>query len=206
MKRINLIVNLILAAAVAVLFFLHFQGDSDNNEHATESLVKASVDNGTEIPIAYVKIDSLLNSMTMFADMNDNLADKQKKLEASISSQYQAFQKEVAAYQDKVSKGLLTRKEAQDLEAQLGQRGQDLEGQRNNAMAELQEEGMVSQYKVIDYIMEYLKEYNADNKFKYIFSYSFGGGLLYASEALDITPEVMEGINQKYAKETSSKK
>ena len=64
---------------------------------------------------------------------------------------------------------------------------------------------IVGQNKVIDYIMEYLKEYNSDNKFSYIFSYSFGGGLLYASDALDITTEVMEGINKKYQTEKSSK-
>ncbi|MCF8379374.1 MAG: OmpH family outer membrane protein [Bacteroidales bacterium] len=206
MKRINLIINVVLVIAVGVLYFLHFQGDTDSKNPAEESLVKASVSNGTEIPIAFVRIDTLLNSMEMFSDINNDLITKQQKLESSIATQYKAFEKEVAGYQDKVSKGLLTRKEAQDIEAQLGLKGQDLEGQRNNYMAELQEEGMVGQNKVINYIMEYLEVYNSDNKFKYIFSYSFGGGLLFASDALDITPEVLAGINQKYAEEKSSKK
>ncbi len=205
MKRINLIINIVLAVALGVLYFLHFQVDAGNTEPVKESHVKAAVSNGTEIPIAYVQIDSLLNNMAMFADLNDDLAAKQLKLETSIGTQYQAFQKEVEDYQDKVNKGLLTRREAQELEAQLGLKGQELENQRNISLNELQEEGMVGQNKVINYIMEYLKEYNSDNKFKYIFSYSFGGGLLYASYALDITAEVMDGINQKYAEEISSK-
>ncbi|MCK4920197.1 MAG: OmpH family outer membrane protein [Bacteroidales bacterium] len=205
MKRINLIINIVLAVALGVLYFLHFQVDAGNTEPVKESHVKAAVSNGTEIPIAYVQIDSLLNNMAMFADLNDDLAAKQLKLETSIGTQYQAFQKEVEDYQDKVNKGLLTRREAQELEAQLGLKGQELENQRNISLNELQEEGMVGQNKVINYIMEYLKEYNSDNKFKYIFSYSFGGGLLYASDALDITAEVMDGINQKYAEEISSK-
>ena len=205
MKRINLIINIVLAVALGVLYFLHFQVDAGNTEPVKESHVKAAVSNGTEIPIAYVQIDSLLNNMAMFADLNDELTAKQIKLETNIGTQYQAFQREVEDYQDKVSKGLLTRREAQDLEAQLGLKGQELENQRNTFLNELQEEGMVGQNKVINYIMEYLKEYNSDNKFRYIFSYSFGGGLLYASDALDITPEVMDGINQKYSEEISSK-
>lgn len=205
MKRINLIINIVIALAVGVLYFLHFQGDTDNTEPVKESPVKASVSSGTEIPIAYVKINSLLSTMAMFADLNDELSTKQLRLETTIGTQYQDFQKEVAGYQDKVSKGLLTRREAQDLEAQLGFKGQELETQRNTYLNELQEEGMVGQNKVINYIMEYLKEYNSDNKFQYIFSYSFGGGLLYASDALDITQEVMDGINQKYIEEISSK-
>ncbi len=64
---------------------------------------------------------------------------------------------------------------------------------------------MVSQNKVINYIMEYLTEYNSDNRFSMIFSYSFGGGLLFADEGLDITSEVLEGINIKYEAEKTSK-
>lgn len=204
MKKANLIINIVLVIALGALYFLHFKGDTDKNKPNTPTSANSQVK--TEAgPIAYVKIDSLLNSMKMYADVNDQLTSKQQKLETTFATQYQSFEKEVADFQNKVSKGLLTRREAQELEAQLGAKQQDLENQRNNFSVELQEEGMVSQNKVINYIMEYLTEYNSDNRFSMIFSYSFGGGLLFADEGLDITSEVLEGINIKYEAEKTSK-
>ena len=82
----------------------------------------------------------------------------------------------------------------------------DLENQRNDYLRQLQEESTVSQNKVIDYIMQYLKEYNKDKKYEYILSYSFGGGVLYADNQLDITNKVLVGINQKYAEEQAGEK
>jgi outer membrane protein len=70
---------------------------------------------------------------------------------------------------------------------------------------ELQEENVVSQNKVIDYIMDYLEEYNSDGKYRYILSFSFGGGILYASDSHDITAEVLRGINEKYESEQEEK-
>ncbi len=48
-------------------------------------------------------------------------------------------------------------------------------------------------------ITEYLKKYNADKGYHIILSSNFGGPLLYGHPALDITSEVIGGINQEYA-------
>lgn len=208
MKKANLIINVVVIIAIAILYVLHFTGgkgtktpDGTNSENEASSTSFAE----GEIPIAYVNIDSLLNQMEMYKDLNQNLTDKQQKLETNFGSEYRTFEKEVVAFQEKVQKGLLTRSEAQEIDARLSNQRNELENRRNNYLMELQEENLVSQNKVIDYIMQYLKEYNSDNKFRYIFSYSFGGGLLYASDALDITSDVLVGINQKYIAEKAAK-
>lgn len=205
MKKLNLIINVVLIAAIGILYFLHFKSDSPKEQSKDANSASEISLSKSELPIAYVQIDSLLNQMTMYADLTDNLTTKQQKLETSFGSQYQSFEKEVLDFQNKANKGLLTRKEAQDIETQLGNKRNELENQRNSYMNELQEEGRVSQNKVINYIMEYLKEYNADNKYPYVLSYSFGGGILYANKGLDITSEVLAGINTKYESEKSSK-
>lgn len=201
MKKVNLIINVVLVVAIGVLYFLHFKSQPEAIETKKENTALQSSYSGDEMPIAYIQIDTLLSKMNMYTDLTDKLTKKQQKLESTFTSQYQSFEREITDYQTKVSKGLLTRSEAQSLEAGLGQKQQQLEQQRNSYLSELQEEGIVSQNKVINYIMEYLKEYNADNKYKYIFSYTFGGGLLFVDDASNITPEVLEGINAKYQKE-----
>jgi outer membrane protein len=206
MKQTNLIINIVLVIAVAVLYVLNFTAKGTETK-IEEKPVKASESASsisTDLPIAYVNIDSLLNSMEMYEDINNNLTTKQERLEANFSSEYRSFEREVADFQEKVQKGLVTRREAADIEARLSNKRLELENQRNNYLMELQEENAVSQNKVIDYIMKYLKEYNSDNTYQYIFSYSFGGGLLYANEAMDITSEVLKGINEKYEAEKAS--
>jgi outer membrane protein len=200
MKQINLIINVVLALAVAALFYLHFSGDKDMDKSSADEM-QAPVNLEGEIPIAYVQIDSLLANMQMYQDLNEKLTNKQQQLESNFQSQYKNFEKQVADAQNKIQKGLVTRSEAQDLQNQLGVKQSELENNRNNYMMELQEENVVSQNKVINYIMEYLEVYNADNRFRYIFSYSFGGGLLYAYKGMDITNEVLTGINKQYLAE-----
>lgn len=197
MKQINLIINVVLALAVGVLFYLHFSGDKDSTEMSTQK-TESTVNMEGEIPVAYVQIDTLLANMHMYQDLNEKLGNKQKQLESNFQSQYKNFEKQVADAQNKIQKGLVTRSEAQDLQNQLGNKQAELENNRNNYMMELQEENVVSQNKVINYIMEYLEKYNSDNTYRYIFSYSFGGGLLYAYDGMDITAEVLAGINQQY--------
>lgn len=207
MKKANLIINAVLIIAIAVLYFLHFftPAEESTPQKKQDKPAGEKIAMSTDLPIAYVNIDTLLNNMEMYADLTENLNTKQQRLESNFSSQYKSFEKEVNDFQEKVQKGLLTRREAQDLDTQLSNRRVELENQRNNYLMELQEENLVSQNKVIDYIMDYLEEYNSDGEYRFIFSYSFGGGLLYASDALNITREVLVGINKKYAAEEASK-
>ena len=120
--------------------------------------------------------------MEMYKDLSEKLAKKQKKMETEFSNKYKNFQDQVNDFQNKVQKGLLTSREAQELDQQLSGKRLDLENQRNEYLRQLQEENTVSQNKVIDYIMNYLKDYNKDKKYKYILSYSFGGGVLFADD------------------------
>ncbi len=205
MKKANLIINVILIIAVGTLFILYFTGNNKQVElKPVDSTTMVSDTSG--LGIAYVQIDSVLANMKMFKDLNGKLEGKQKEAETKFTSQYKSFEKEVNDYQNKVQKGLVTRSEAQTLEQQLAAKNTELETQRNNYLRELQEENMVSQNKVIDYIMSYLKEFNQDKNYRYIFSYSFGGGILYAAENLDITKEVVEGLNAKYNQEQQTGK
>ncbi len=204
MKKANLIINVILIVGLAALFVLHFTNDRVRVENTSDHVPMITDSSG--MGIAYIQIDSVLTNMKMYKDLTDKLSGKQKEVETKFGSQYKAFEKEVTDYQGKVQKGLVTRSEAQALEQQLAARNAELEEQRNNYMRELQEENMVSQNKVIDYIMTYLKEFNKGKNYQYIMSYSFGGGILYAAENLDITNEVVKGINLQYDKEQTAKK
>jgi outer membrane protein len=71
---------------------------------------------------------------------------------------------------------------------------------------QLQLEGVNANRSVIENIMSYLKDYSKDKNIQFILSYGFGGNLLYYDPSLDITDEILAGLNEKYLKEKSMKK
>jgi len=199
MKNLSLILNAVLIVAVGVLFYLHF---------STKGSAKASPARSTgmnlvqpDVPIVYVNIDTLLNNYDYFKDMQNDFADKQSELEAELNNRSRQYEASAMDAQNKVQKGLVTRREAAELEQQLMAEQQSLLQLRDQLTMQLQEEEQVSNRKLINAIMEYLKEYNADQDYQFIFSNSFGDNVLFANDQLDITFIILPGLNEKYRAE-----
>ena len=203
MKNLSLILNAVLIVAVGVLFYLHFS--SAKTSSASPSSSQGASMMASDLSIVYINIDSLLNNYTYFSDMQDEFADKQSELEAELNLRSRQYEASAIDAQNKVQKGLVTRREAQELEQQLYQEQQGLLQLRDELTLQLQEEEQVSNRKLINNIMEYLVEYNVNHNYQFIFSNSFGDNVLYANESLDITKSVLEGINAQYLKEKGKK-
>jgi outer membrane protein len=199
MKNLSLILNAVLIVAVAVLFYLHFsaKGSAKQGPAKAESVNIYQPD----VPIVYVNIDTLLNNYEYFKDMQDDFADKQSELEAELNNRSRQYEASAMDYQNKIQKGLVTRREAAELEQQLLQEQQNLLQLRDQLTMQLQEEEQVSNRKLINAIMEYLKVYNEDLNYQFIFSNSFGDNVLFANEQLDITYSILPGLNAKYKAE-----
>lgn len=199
MKNLSLILNTVLIVAVGVLFYLHFstKGTAKPDAARTNGINLIQSD----VPIVYVNIDTLLHNYEYFNDMQEDFADKQSELEAELNNRSKQYEASAMDYQNKVQKGLVTRREAAELEQQLMQEQQSLLQLRDELTLQLQEEEQVSNRKLINAIMEYLKEYNRDQNYQFIFSNSFGDNVLFADDQLDITYTVLPGLNEKYRAE-----
>ncbi|MFC2115275.1 OmpH family outer membrane protein [Bacteroidota bacterium] len=199
MKNLSLILNAVLIVAVGVLFYLHFSSDKTS----ATGLSSAGGVNvvAPDMPIVYINIDTLLNDYAYFQEMQDEFADKQSEMEAELNLRSRQYEASALDYQNKAQKGLITRREAADMEQQLMQEQQNLLQLRDNLSMQLAEEEQVRNRRLFNNIMEYLKEFNKDYNYQFIFSNSFGDNVLYASERLDITSLVLEGINAQYQKE-----
>jgi outer membrane protein len=205
MKKLNTILIITLTLAVGVLYFLHFtQGNKSEVKEGTESIENPSA--MIDASIVYINVDTMLVQMEMYKDLQAGLVKKQKELESTFGVKYKAFQNNVADLQTKVNKGLLTRAEADQMNQQLANDQMQLENLNTSYTQQLQEEGAVSNRKVIDYIMQYLKEYTKDKNIKFVFSYAFGGNLLYTDGKFDITSSILEGVNKQYLAEKASAK
>jgi len=194
-----------LTSCVIGVFFLI----SCNNQKAPEqasttdslttgSFSSASISDGS---VVYVELDSLTANYLMTKDLSDELEEKMKKLQADLTNRERVFQTNVRDFENKATKGLETRAKLAEMEQQLNIDQQNLLQISENYRMEMAEEQAVMQRKILQAIMDYLKEYNKDKKYSYIFGNAFDAKILYADPALDITASVLDGINAKYKAE-----
>lgn len=150
------------------------------------------------ISIAYVNLDSLEAKYEFFKDRKAAFEKTQASMEAEIQRLSKSFQNEVAAFQKKAQSGTLTQSEGQELEQRLAKMQQNVETRSQNLSMELMKEQEKFNNELQAKLDTFLQEYNADEKYDFIFSHVKGTTLLWANEAYDITKEVVDGLNTRY--------
>lgn len=198
MKKIETVLIIVLFAAVIALFVLQFTGNKKSAGTVVDSVEKVEASSsGT----AFVEIDSVIINLDMFHDRREALLAKQQKAETELNNKGSQYEKSAKDYQEKISKGLVTRATAAEMEQALYKQQQDLLSLRDNLQSQLVEEETVMNRQIIDYITTYLEENKAKYNYQYIFGKSFGSVILYGDKALDITKEVTDALNEKYKNE-----
>lgn len=185
--------TILLVTAVTAIGVLLASG-CKNEGAVTSDVTKAAATNG----IVFVELDSVIANFTMAEDLSVQLQDKQKNSEAELAAKSQAFDRDVRDYQTKAQKGLITRATAADMEQNLSQQQQNLLSLRDEMAYNLNEESMVAQRQVLEYINQYLAEYNQTHNYQYILAKQFPGPILFSDATYDITSEVTKGLNAKY--------
>ncbi len=197
MRKITLVTSIIMALAVIGLLTNCKSKSSSTAKDSNESISNTQL--SSTFSAAWVNIDTLINNYDMYFDMQKELEESGRKSEAELNTKSKDFEKQATDFQDKVQKGLLTRSQAQELQQVLGGKEQELYRLRDELRAKLAEEQQVKLRIIQQSINEYLVDYNKNKGFHLILSNTFGGPLLYGHPKLDITQEVLKGLNEKYS-------
>ena len=206
MKQTSLIFNIVLSAAVVVLFILHF-----TSKPAEAPATPAASQNSTETiavssDIAYIQIDSLVNQYDMFNDLRTDLQGKMERIQGDIERKGMALKKDYEDFGDRYRKGLMTSSQAEKTQQQLMQREQDFNAYTQQKNMELAEEEQVLYNRVLDALKTYLNKYNASGKYAMILTTSNATNVIMnGSKSLDITQDVLKGLNEEYIQSKKSK-
>jgi outer membrane protein len=193
MKRSSIIFAS-LALGLAILFSACNGVDKKKTE-ATGSIERTAAPGGGTGRIAYVNIDTLEANYTYLKQKKDEFTKRQAGMEAELERSMQQLQKDAAEFSKKAQAGTLTQAEGEAGQKRLMQMNESLE-KRKNALAEtLMREQEAFNKDLHDRLDAFLKEYNSDKRYDYILSYSEGGAILYKDESLDITSDVIDGMN-----------
>ncbi len=191
MKGTSLIVSVVLFVAVAVLYVLHFTGDSDSSEKIEHV---ANTEGG--LNIAYIKADSVILNYNLSQDLHDEFTKKQEAYTSEYGSKRQTFEKEAAAFQEKLQRGgfLTEQRAVQERDRLVGKEQEivKLDQELSTKLAGIQQD---NNKEILDNIMAYLKEYNKEAGYDYIFN---GANILIGNEAHNITGDVLKALNDRY--------
>ena len=196
MKKTNLIISVVLTAAVAVLYILYFTGTgTQKSTPAPESgaVTAASGD------IVYINMDTLINQYDMYNVLRTELQGKFNAIENDLNKQGRALDNDIQSFQEKLQKGLLTRSQAESMQNELGLRTQEMQNLVQQKQMEMQEEEAVMINRVMDAITTYVAEYNKDRQYSLILTTTAATStVINAADGLDITHEIVDGLNAEY--------
>lgn len=194
MKNLSIILNVVLTIAVIGLYILHFNGNTTKTDKIEESVSGALMPE--DIAIAYILEDSLLNKYEYFKELAEALGKKQKDAEADYTLKAQGLQKEIEGFQR--TAGNMTMAQARAVEEDLVRKRQNLMMLQETVGQEMmREEGQLN-LKLYNKISEFLNSYAAEKGYSLILNFKRGNAVMYGHAGMDITTEVLNGLNSQY--------
>lgn len=182
-----------IATAVASLF-IFAQCNSDKTVQATEP----SAESTKQLNIVYVDLDSLMHKYNLAQDINKEMMRKEENIKMTLSKKADEMKKEQADFEYKYKNNVFaTPERAQEEYNRLAKKQQDILNLEQRLTVEFEQEGIAKNKALRDSISNFIKEYNATKGYDYILT-KLGDNLLYANEALNITQEIVDGLNSKY--------
>lgn len=195
-KNLSIVLNVVLLIAVVVLYVLHFSGKSTSTE--SNELVNSPV-NPENFSIAYVNSDSLLKNYDFFKDLEKQLIAKRDKLNIEYQNRAEGLQKEFVNFQG--TAGNMTISQARAVEEDLRKKQQNLMMYQEQLGQQLMGEEAKMNSELYDKVSEYLRDYGLNKNLQLVLTYTKGSGVLYANDSLDITNQIIVGLNQAYGEE-----
>jgi outer membrane protein len=150
-----------------------------------------------DMKVGFVYTDSVINNYEFFKKRSEELTEKGKRFDTDLQSRARGLEQEVATFQQ--TGGNMTVNQQRAKQEELMQKEQNLYTYRNNLMQELSNDESVLMNEVYEKLKAYMNEFAKEKGLDMILSYTRGGALWYATEAIDLTKEVTDGLNKKLA-------
>lgn len=197
MKKTPLIISIVaLVAAIAAIAL-----NCINAKPASKAVAATEGSSAAAGDIVYVRIDTLIMQYDMYSDLRSSFEAKATSVQDDLNKQGRKLESDIKAFENQINKGLLTRSAAEQQQNSLQQRQQEIQNLAAQKQYELQEEEIVLNNQIMDAIKTFLEEYNEVHQFAAILTTSEATNtVIIGNPALDITQEVVEGLNAEYVK------
>ena len=195
-----IMLNAVLLVGLIVLYILFFSSKSCNNSNSEAIAATTEDSQATTLSIGYVDTDSLMLQYDYAIELNEKL-DNYTRQENNYKDMMMRFQND---YNNFLKTGAsLTLTEQKKTEESLKKRADELakmEERLMNERTKLETVIQVDQKKMIDAVYAFVRDYNAKHQqFNVILKKSFSESpVLYMDDNMDITREIIDGLNEEY--------
>ncbi len=197
MNKIHYIIHAILAVAIIALFAITLKPSA---KKASPQQNNSANEKELLLPIAFVRMDSLLSGYQYYRDVEAELTKEADKNRQTLASKVNAMQKAADDFQRRLRINAFTSEDAARAEQEKIMKMQE-EGQRLelNMTQSLGKKQLEANEKIMERIKAQILLFNKKAKYQYILSNVGLDNLLYGEEAYDITDELIKQLNDDYS-------
>ena len=204
MKKITL--GIIATLGAAALLCTTFTSCENGSAPAAKAASDYTAVAGS---IVYFDLDRVLQEYDMANDLRSVAETKINSINQEVNRRGSKLEKDIKAFQDKINKGLMTQSVAEI-------QGKKLQDQQNNfqqyaaqKQQEIAEEQQVMMNQIADAIKTFIDGYNAEKGYAMILTTQgdiLPAPVVAADSSLDITDDILEGLNAAYVKSKAENK
>lgn len=191
-NKVLTILSCVMLLGLIGIYILHFTQKPATSKKNTEAVDPVTKEGG--LTIGYIDADSLLVKYQYAIDLNKELEDYRDQQRRYLEQQMTSFQNDYNNYLQTGSTMTLSQQQAKEEELKKrAERMQTLEQELTTKVAERQVEETT---KLMNAVYAFVREYNAANQqFDVVINKSAS---LYINPAMDITEEIINGLNEEY--------
>lgn len=153
----------------------------------------------------FFQLDRVIKEYDMANDLSSVVESKMLNVQEQLANREKKLKKDFDAFNEKWQKGLMTQSTAQAQAEKLDKQKAELEQWANTKQNEMLEEQQVTMNQIMDAIQTYVDAYNAEKGYAMIFANQTAAPIITANSGLDITDEIIEGLNEEYVKNKNNK-
>lgn len=204
MKTISVCRSFVLATLLVTSLSSCNTKQEENKQTAPADPAKESIAQVTKI--GYVELDSLMSQYKFCKDYTILLTKRGENISTTLSNKEKALQQAVESFQRKLQEGrFTTQQEAEQEQSNLRKQEMEYMQLRERLTMQLSQEQQSYTNEMRDSIQSFLKEYNKVKGFDLILSKA-GDNILLANKAMDVTNDVIAGLNKRYKPSAATKK
>lgn len=186
-------------AAMCIILFTQCGGET-KVQNGTKSNCTINIDSIKGLKIVYVNLDTIMYRYEFALDINKEMISKEARISATLDGKRKKLEEEIADFEYRCNTKLLATEE-QFIEERdkIIKKEQEFVKLRDELYMQLESENMARSKELRDSINNYILEHNQTKGYDFILT-KIGDNILYANSTLDITMEIVEGLNKRYNK------
>ncbi|MDR0364467.1 MAG: OmpH family outer membrane protein [Bacteroidales bacterium] len=205
-SKTSLILSILSFIGVIVLFIFHFTGNKSGNIESTPQSATQSSDYAQSpnrnvsfddnLAIGYVDTDRIMKEYKLVEEIQKDVNSMRERKTKQFENKISKLQSDVQSYMQTGSS--LSLAQQQEREAEFQRRESELANEEQQIMAEITDYNVSKNIVLADSIVSYINRYNKNYNYTLILEKSGINGVIYGDTALDITSDIVNGLNEEY--------